>query len=213
MTHDKNRKCGVNRPSFRRPGNQGESMRRTLPVSILVVCGLLSISRCWAEVTATQVLTVKANNVGIFAFSMNVDSFDFGNVDANGTDFGTSNVTAGGRNETNTGGVYGNTSGSITWTCLSAPSGRFGIAIVSVESDHQAGAMPSDRLLVRIPAAAGGSTTGYQNFTSRSGLITGMSVGNGAQQAKGNLDLRLNVLDADPTGPGTWVIRLQVYGL
>ncbi len=58
----------------------------------------------------------------------------------------------------------------------------------------------------------GGISTGYQLFTSASNLLTGTSVGNGANADGGDLDLRLTVLDTDPLGANTWVVRLRASG-
>lgn len=164
-----------------------------------------------AQRTADMNLTVTANNLGIFTCTLAASSFDFGSVDADGADFSTPGVTAQGRNGANDGGYY-DAFAATTWTCRAAPSSIVDIALTSVTADHTVGSMGDDNLEVRVPATGGGASTGYQAFTSLNDLITGMSVGNGASSVSGDLDLRLNVYDTDPTGANTWVVRLRATG-
>jgi hypothetical protein len=166
----------------------------------------------WAQRTSDSSVTVTANNRGIFSCTLSAASFDFGDVDADGTDYSTANVTALGRNGSNDGGQYENTSGSVTFTCRSAPSSTVGVALISTGADHTVGTMDDDGLEIRIPAVGGGTSTGYQVFTSTANLITGMTVGNGGNSVNGDVDMRLNVLDADDTGANTWVVRLRATG-
>ena len=74
--------------------------------------------------------------------------------------------------------------------------------------------MAADNLTVRMPiaTAGGGTSFGYQTFTSGLDLLTGISVGNGALTASGNIDLNLSVLDTDATGANTWVVKLRASG-
>ena len=69
-----------------------------------------------------------------------------------------------------------------------------------------------DDLEMRIPSTGGGTSTGFQNFTSGAPLIAGMAVGSGANAARGELGLRLTVLDTDPAGTNTWIVRLRATG-
>ncbi len=156
-------------------------------------------------------VTVVANNFGIFLCTVDVTSFDFGEVDINGSDFGTPGVVAKGRNASNTGGTYENAGGAITWTCLTTPPSTVDMALNSTAADHT-GAMLVDDLEMRIPSTGGGTSTGFQNFTSGAPLIAGMAVGSGANAARGELGLRLTVLDTDPAGTNTWIVRLRATG-
>ena len=161
--------------------------------------------------TNDETITVTAANPGIFLCAIDATSFDFGDVDVQGTDYATVDVIANGRNGTDTGGEYESRAGAIGWTCSVLPSSIVSIALVSSAADH-AGGMASDNLEVRIPVVAGGSSGGYHSFTSGLNLITGMSVGIGANAARGQLHLRLTVLDADPLGVNTWLLRLRATG-
>ena len=158
-----------------------------------------------------ETITVNGFNPGIFLCAIDVTSFDFGDVDVEGTDYGTANVVANGRNASNTGGEYESASGAIDWMCSTLPSSVVSIALISTVADHTGG-MVADDLETRIPAVAGGLSTGYQAFASGVNLITGMSVGIGANAARGQLDLRLTVLDDDPIGVNTWLVRLRATG-
>ena len=161
--------------------------------------------------TNDETITVTASNPGIFLCAIDVTSFDFGDVDVDGASYGTVNVVANGRNAANTGGEYESLAGAINWTCSTLPSSSVSIALVSTVADHT-GAMVVDDLEARIPTTAGGVTTGYQTFASGANLITNMSVGIGANAARGQLHLRLTVLDADPLGVNTWLLRLRATG-
>lgn len=162
--------------------------------------------------TNDVVVHVAAQNAGRFECSIAVPTFDFGTVDISGADFGTPGVVARGRNPANTGGLYENAAGSVEWTCRAAPRSTVDIALVATAADHTGG-MYADDLEVRIPTSTrGGVTTGYQPFTSQALLISGMQVKNGNNAAFGNLDLRLTVLDTDPVGANTWVVRLRATG-
>ena len=156
-------------------------------------------------------VTVVANNFGVFLCTVDVTSFDFGEVDLNGSDYGTPGVVAKGRNASNTGGTYENDSGAITWTCFTTPPSTVDIALNSTAADHTGG-MVSDDLEMRIPPTAGGTSTGFQTFTSGAPLVAGMAVGSGANAARGELGLRLTVLDIDPAGNNTWIVRLRATG-
>lgn len=186
--------------------------RSMLITAALLILGLALAQGAAAQRTSDFSVTVTANNQGVFACTTNVAAFDFGPVSADGVSFGTPNVVANGRNGGNTGGVYTNAAGSVTWTCRAAPPSTVTIALTSVAADHTVGTMAHDDLEIRIPATAGGTSTGFQLFTSQANLITGMNVGNGANAASNNLDLRLTVLDTDPTGANTWIVRMRATG-
>ena len=72
--------------------------------------------------------------------------------------------------------------------------------------------MVVDNLEMHIPPVAGGTSTGFQTFTSGATLVAGMAVGSGANAARGELGLRLTVLDTDPAGNNTWIVRLRATG-
>ncbi len=161
--------------------------------------------------TNDETITVTALNPGIFLCAIDATSFDFGDIDVQGTNYGTANVVANGRNGADTGGEYESLSGAIGWMCSTLPSSIVSIALVSSAADHSGGMAASD-LEVRVPVVAGGTAAGYQPFASGVNLITGMSVGIGANAAHGQLDLRLTVLDGDPPGVNTWLVRLRATG-
>ena len=70
----------------------------------------------------------------------------------------------------------------------------------------------ANNLEARILATAGGTSVGYQPFTSQNNLITNMSVGNAGAAATGDLGFRLSILDTDPLGSDVWVVRLRATG-
>ena len=185
---------------------------RLLLIATLGLC-LLSTQNALAQRTADINATVTTNNIGIFTCTLNVLSFDFGDVDADGgllAGTGT-NVLAGGRNGTNDGGTYETAPGTITWVTRAAPASTVRFHLTATGADHTGG-MLVDNLEVRIPDTAGGTSTGYQAFTSLADLITGMAIGNGANVATGEINLRLNVLDADPTGNNSWTVKIRATG-
>ena len=185
---------------------------RSIFFGVLLMLLFAGTQSAFAQRTSEFNVTVTANNQGIFVCTTNVASFDFGPVDADGTDYSTADVNALGRNGANNGGIYENAAGSVTWTCRAAPASIVGIDLISTAADHTVGSMADDDLEIRIPATNGGVSGGYRLFTSGANLITGMNVGNGASGASNDLDLRLNVLDTDPTGANTWVVRMRATG-
>lgn len=180
---------------------------------VLLVLLLAGTQRAVAQRTSDFNVTVTAVNQGVFVCTTNVASFDFGPVDADGANFSTAGVNALGRNGADNGGIYENASGSVTWSCRAAPVSTVTLALTSTAGDHT-GVMADDDLQIRIQDTAGGTTNGYQNFTSLGSLIFAMNVGNAANAASGDLDLRLNVLDTDPvsTGTETWVVNMRATG-
>ena len=174
----------------------------------VLVLSLADASFIFAQRVSNPSVTVSATVVGTFGVSINTDNFDFGALDASGISPGGPYVASNGDGGDVPGVVYENTAGSITWTCRAAPTGTVDVALISSLADHTGG-MHVDDLEVRIPSTAGGASTGYQYFSSGAPLITGMAVGNGNNAVSGNLDLRLTVLDADPIGANTWVVRLR----
>ena len=167
-----------------------------------------------AQVTASDSITVTANNQGIFLFSIAQASFDFGSVDATGaTNGGTgAGVVGNGRLGGNDGGSY-TASNASAWTCSSAPQRTVKLYNVSTTSS---GALPADRLQLRVPAAGGGTSQSWKTFsttgTPAGDLITGMTVRNGANSVTGQLDLQLTVMDVDPTGASSWTVVLTASG-
>ena len=190
-------------------------------VHVLVV-GDVMLDRYWsgparrvsqeAPVPVVNIEQVDERPGGAANVALNVASLDFGDVDADGTDYSTVSVTAQGRNGADTGGTYVNDASSVTFECKAAPSSTAVIALNSTAADHTVGSMDDDGLEVRVPDTNGGTSTGYQVFTSAANLITGMAVGNGTNRASGDVDMRLTVLDVDPFGANTWVVRLRATG-
>ncbi len=184
-------------------------MRRVCLFLVAVLAlSLADVHLLFAQLVSTTSVTVSARVVGTFGVTVNTENFDFGVLDASGVSPGGPNVAAKGGGSDVAGEVYENTPGSITWACRAAPTGTVDVALISSLADHTGG-MHVDDLEVRIPSTAGGTSTGYQAFTSGATLITGMAVGNGTNAVSGALDLRLTVLDADPVGANTWVVRLR----
>jgi hypothetical protein len=184
--------------------------------AVVLVMGLAGIGSVQAQVMQSQTVTVQANNQGIFTFTVNQAAFNFGNVDASGTAIaGTgAGVTPGGRTAGNDGGFY-TAASALTWTCASAPART---TKIYNGSSTVTGALAGDRLEMQIPAAGGGTSTGYKRFLSQSGtpsgdLITGMTVRNGSNAVTGATDLRLTVLDADTNGSTSWTVVLTASGI
>ena len=184
-------------------------MRRTclflvaVPVFLLVAAHPLA-----AQTVAHTSVTVSARVVGHFALTLNTEGFDFGDIDAGGINVGSPYVAAKGRNGANAGQIYETAAGSIIWTCRATPSGTVNIALVSTAADHTGG-MYADDLEVRLPPIGDGTSMGYQRFSSGANLLTGLSLGAGANAVSGPMDLRLTVLDDDAAGVNTWVIRFR----
>ncbi len=180
-------------------------------VFIVMVLVLAGAPEVWAQRTSASSVEVTVLNRGIFECALNVSIFNFGNVDSDGTDYSFPNVVAYGRNATDDGGDYENAPGSITWTCRAAPVSSVDLSLTSTTDDHLGG-IDADHLEVRIQDTAGGTSTGYQAFTSEAALITGVGAGNGANAASGDLDLHLMVLDSNVLGFSVWVVQLRAAG-
>ncbi len=180
-------------------------------ILLLAALAVLGTGTVWAQRIDDMTLAAQAYNRGIFVCAVDVAIFNFGDVNADGVDFGTPDVTPLGRNGTDDGGRYETAPGAIEWTCRAAPSSTVDLALNSTATDHLGG-MDPDNLEARIQATAGGASTGFNFFTSQNDLITNMAVGNGALAAAGDLDLRLSILDDDPLGTEIWVVRLRANG-
>jgi len=170
--------------------------------------------------SANDSINVTAANNGIFLFSIAGASFDFGNVDANGTVSSTG--VAGARNGSNTGAVY-TASAVTTWTCSSAPQRTVRIFNASTTSTINWGT--ADRLSMQVPAAGlpvGSTSCGYKTFTAAGdggagncgagNLVHSVPTGNGGNSRTGSFDLQLDVLDADGTGANSWTVVLTASG-
>ena len=183
-------------------------MRRYgLVIGIATVVVLLGADYAAAQRVDDADLTVTARNRGGFECGM-TSNFDFGSVDPTGTDYGTPNVLALGRNGGNTGSVYVNQVGSVQWGCRASPPGFVFIALNSTATDHTGGMLAND-LEVRLRSRRIGIYTGYQLFASQALLALALPVGNGIFGVTGVADLRLTVRDVDPPGLNTWVVKLR----
>lgn len=190
-----------------------QGMKRLPPspfflVPTVLMLGLLLAPNVEAQTVSSTSVTVSARIVGTFEVSVSGENFDFGDLDANGLSLGTPNIASKGRNSEDIGVVYESMAGSLSWTAKASPASSVDIALISTEADHTGG-MYVDGLEVRIPSTNGGKSTGFQSFTSQANLINAIPVGNGVDTVAGDLDLRLNVLDSDPIGTNTWVVRLR----
>lgn len=184
-------------------------MRRAYLILVAVLMVVLTAANpVTAQTIANTSVTVSARVVGHFGCTVSTESFDFGDLDAGGINVGSPYVAAKGRNGANVGEIYETAAGSILWNCRATPSSTVNIALASTPSDHTGG-MYVDDLEVRLPPLGNGTSTGYQPFSSGAPLMTGLSLGAGANAASGPMDLRLTVLDGAPTGLNTWVIRLR----
>jgi hypothetical protein len=165
-------------------------------------------------------INVRANNIGIFEFTITDANFDFGDVDSNGT-LSTAGVS-GVRNGGNNGAIY-SADGATTWTCSSAPPRTVRIHNASTASTITWGT--ADRLRVRVPTTglpAGSTSCDLVDFTAtgdggagscaNGALVHSVAVGNGNNAAIGNLDFELDVLDADIAGINTWTVVLTALG-
>lgn len=195
-------------------------MRRTLlfltvlPLALLV-CGGLALAQ-----PASDSISVTAANNGIFEFNIVGAAFDFGAVDSDGTLSSTG--VNGARNVADDGAVY-SADGATTWTCRSAPPRTVRVYNASTTSTINWGT--ADRLRVRVPTTGlpGGSTScGLLDFSttgdggagscSSGALVHSVSVGNGSNTVTGDLDLELDVLDADASGANSWTVVLTATG-
>ncbi len=186
-------------------------MRRYgLYIILLIALGVFGTERAKAQRVDDTNLTVTARVRGGFECGI-TSTFDFGPIDATGTDYGTAGVTATGRNGSNTGSVYESQNGTIRWRCRAWPPGFVTITLYSTAADHTGG-MLADDLEIRLRGRGVfgiGSSTGYQFFTSQANLMTGMLTGAGFFSVNGQADLRLTVLDTDPPGPNTWIVNMR----
>lgn len=180
---------------------------------LIAALTLLGAFNAFAQ-TASDSISVTATNNGIFTFSIDLPSYAFGTVDANGT----SNAATGGTETlggTRVGTAATYTSGALgpNWTAASAPSRTVRIYNAST---IVSGVLGGNRLALEVPAGGGGSTCGFKAFgTTGDGaacaagiLIHSMTVGNGGQAVGGDLNLRLTIDDTDPVGATTWTVVL-----
>ena len=196
-------------------------MRRKLILGVVLPAVLaLAAGSSFAQ-SASDSISVSARNNGIFRFNIVGTTFDFGDVDSDGT-LSTTGVT-GARNGANNGAVY-SANGATTWTASSAPSRTVRIYNASTTSVINWGT--ANRLSLRIPAAglpAGSTSCGLITFgtagdggagsCSAGALAHSMATGNGGNSAGGSLDLQLDVLDTDTTGVNTWTVVLTATGV
>lgn len=182
-----------------------------LLVTSAVLCLVAGLPPAFAQRTSDASVLISASNRGIFRCTIGLSIFNFGSVDADGTDYGTPNVVAGGRNPTNTGGRYTSAPGAIPWTCKAAPPKKVLFRLASTTADY-VGPLDPDNLHVAVPSTGGGTWTTYQPFLSQHHLIINMTVGNGANAVDGEVRLRLSIFDDDDPGVSVWVLRLRATG-
>jgi hypothetical protein len=191
-------------------------MRKRLLLTLAALVALSAGTGSALAQSANGSVSVTAANVGVFEFTITDASFDFGNVDANGTLSSTG--VSGARNGANDGAVY-TASAATTWTCSSAPSRTVRVYNASSASTINWG--NADRLSLQIPATGlpvGSTSCGSLTFSTAGdggagacasgNLVHSVDAGNGSNSASGNLDLQLEVLDSDGTGSNTWTVVL-----
>ena len=193
--------------------------KRLLLAAALPALLLFATGESRAQV-ASDTITVSARNNGIFRFDITDATFDFGDVDADGTVSSTG--VPGARNGANDGAVYTATAAS-TVTVSSAPARTVRVFNASTTSSITWGT--ADRLSMQIPAAGlpGGSVScgllpfsatgdGGAGACAAGTLVHSVTAGNGGNVASGTLDFELNVLDIDGTGTNSWTVVLTAAG-
>ncbi|MFQ5718294.1 MAG: hypothetical protein ACE5IK_01985 [Acidobacteriota bacterium] len=193
--------------------------RKLLLVAALPAALLMAPGETRAQVVS-DTITVSARNLGVFTFNIADTTFDFGDVDANGTTSSTG--VTGARNGANDGAVYTAT-GATTWTASSAPARTVRVFNASTASTITWGV--ADRLSLQIPAAglpAGSVSCGLLPFSTAGdggigacaggNLVHTVDVRNGGNSVAGTLDLQLSVLDVDVAGTNTWTVVLTAAG-
>ena len=189
-------------------------MKRLVLTTLTVAAAVLMLAApATAQVSASADLVVTANNQGIFTFALTIGDFEFGNVDNDSTTASSTGVpvTAAGQSALYT------ALGADTWTCRSAPPRT--VAIFN-DTASAAPTLPTDvtedQLQIRIPNVDSGTSVGYidANLTGSGtgNLITGLTVGNGANEVNGNVDLRLFVEPGDGLGTMQWNLVLTASG-
>jgi len=179
-------------------------MKKLVFLGVLIL--LVGAGSATAQVSASDQLTVTANNQGIFHFEIAAASVDLGTVNANGDLLGGNFPgMTGARNGAGTGAVY-TADNATTWICSSAPKRNVEIA---ENGSSVVGVLPLDALEVRSNAPSVGTSGGWITLGTGGTLVSGMTnVGNGANSATGDLDLQLTVLDTDAVGSTTWTVVL-----
>jgi hypothetical protein len=190
-------------------------------IGILAALFLVATTTFAANPPQNASITVNANNSGVFTFTIAAGSFDFGNVDANGTLSSTG--VAGARNGGNTGADY-IAAAATTWQIASAPSHVGHIFNASTVAGGTFN-FPAGNLSIQLPTAGGthiAVSCGYKAFTNNTdggancgnaaaGTLLGtFTAGNGpaANKSSGDLDLKLSVYDTDATGANVWIVTL-----
>lgn len=187
--------------------------RMVLSTIAVVGAALLLAGPVSAQVSASADLVVTANNVGIFTFEITNNAFDFGNVDNDSTTASSTGVPA---TASGSSALYTQLTAD-TWTCRSAPPRT--VAIYN-DAPSAAATLPANvdegQLEIRIPGAGGGTSAGYvgadQTGAGPGQLVSGMTVGNGANAVNGNIDLRLFVDPDDGLGAMQWNLVLTASG-
>ncbi len=189
-------------------------MKRLFLITLTVAgAALMLAAPATAQVTASADLVVTANNQGIFTFAITEGNFDFGNVDNDSTTGSSAGVPVSASGQS---ALY-TALGADTWTCRSAPPRT--VAIFN-DTASAAATLPvnvtEDQLEIRIPNVDSGTTVGYidANLTGAGtgNLITGLTVGNGANEVNGDIDLRLYVDPDDGLGLMQWNLVLTASG-
>ena len=189
-------------------------MKRSFLTTLTVAAvALMLAAPVAAQVTASADLVVRANNQGIFTFALTNNDFDFGNVDNDSTTASSAGVPVAASGQS---ALYTQL-GADNWTCRSAPP-----RTVSIYNNTPSAAatlptnVTEDQLEIRIPSVDSGTTVGYidANVTGAVAgeLISGLTVGNGANEVNGNVDLRLYVDPDDGLGAMQWNLVLTASG-
>lgn len=182
---------------------------------------LVSAGAFAQSTTVGDTISVTATVQGHFTFTIDQATFNFGNVNAAGDlDAGVTDVSV---TPAGSSATYTNDTGSVTWSCESAPRRDVVVALTSGTTDlaytydttvyTSAPAADANILKVRIPTTDHGNGT-WQNFadtTSRT-LVPSIEVGNGTNAIGGQLNFQLTVADTTPLGGYVWTVKLDATG-
>lgn len=195
-------------------------MKRSL--IIIAALALLGTTSMFAQVSASDQITVTATNQGIFTFNIDLATYAFGTVNPNGTaNVGGTESLTGVRGATSS--VYTTGAGGPNFTVASAPSRTVRIYNNSLLANHS-GVLAAGSLAMRIPSVPSGTAcAGPVAFTASGdggaaacaggNLAHSVTVGNGANDVDGDLELQLTVADTDLTGLTTWTVTVTATGI
>lgn len=190
-------------------------MKKILAVTTIAAAALVATDAT-AQVSDSNWVNVNARVVGIFDFQIDGDdwndpatdaaTYNFGDVSVDGTTTGGATAAVGATSTTFT------QAAAFSWEVISAPRRDVTIDYQNAQLNAAATLTLAD---LEVQMTGSGTSAGYVDLNQGNGtnLYSETNVGNGANAATGNIDLRLTIDDTDAEGTNSFTFELVATGV